>query len=138
MNTDQGSKLTSIDFIEVLKGSEISISMDGKCAWRDNVFVERLRRTINTKKSICAPTHRSPRPAHPSGSISAFTTAAARIHRLAGGTRSDLSQCADANPGGGIKRAEIHLRKHRILFKQPSHLSTPSLQRPKNYAPSLS
>ena len=45
-NTDQGSQFTSIDFIKVLKDAEIAISMDGKGAWRDNVFVERLWRTI--------------------------------------------------------------------------------------------
>ncbi|KZY30415.1 integrase [Roseovarius sp. HI0049] len=46
MNTDQGSQFTSIDFITALKGAGIRISMDGKGAWRDNVFVERLWRTI--------------------------------------------------------------------------------------------
>ena len=46
MNTDQGSQFTSIDFIKALKAAEIQISMDGKGAWRDNVFVERLWRTI--------------------------------------------------------------------------------------------
>jgi putative transposase len=45
-NTDQGSQFTSIDFIKVLKNATIAISMDGKGAWRDNVFVERLWRTI--------------------------------------------------------------------------------------------
>ncbi|WP_298965091.1 IS3 family transposase [uncultured Roseibium sp.] len=42
LNTDQGSQFTSIDFTAVLKKAEIAISMDGKGAWRDNVFVERL------------------------------------------------------------------------------------------------
>lgn len=46
MNTDQGSQFTSIDFITALKDADIRISMDGKGAWRDNVFVERLWRTI--------------------------------------------------------------------------------------------
>ncbi len=46
MNTDQGSQFTSIDFIKALKNAGIQISMDGKGAWRDNVFVERLWRTI--------------------------------------------------------------------------------------------
>jgi len=46
MNTDQGSQFTSIDFIKALKDAGIQISMDGKGAWRDNVFVERLWRTI--------------------------------------------------------------------------------------------
>ena len=45
-NTDQGSQFTSIDFIKMLKDADIAISMDGKGAWRDNVFVERLWRTI--------------------------------------------------------------------------------------------
>ena len=45
-NTDQGSQFTSIEFIKVLKAAEIAISMDGKGAWRDNVFVERLWRTV--------------------------------------------------------------------------------------------
>ncbi|MAX73270.1 MAG: IS3 family transposase [Nioella sp.] len=46
MNSDQGSQFTSIDFIKALKDAEIQISMDGKGAWRDNVFVERLWRSI--------------------------------------------------------------------------------------------
>ncbi len=45
-NTDQGSQFTSIAFTQVLKDAKIAISMDGKGAWRDNVFVERLWRTI--------------------------------------------------------------------------------------------
>jgi putative transposase len=45
-NTDQGSQFTSHDFTGVLIKAEIAISMDGKGAWRDNVFVERLWRTI--------------------------------------------------------------------------------------------
>lgn len=46
MNTDQGSQFTSIEFIKTLRNGDIQISMDGKGAWRDNVFVERLWRTI--------------------------------------------------------------------------------------------
>ena len=45
-NSDQGSQFTSTEFIKVLAAREIRISMDGKGAWRDNVFVERLWRTI--------------------------------------------------------------------------------------------
>ena len=45
-NTDQGSQFTSIDFTTVLEKAEIAISMDGKGSWRDNVFVERLWRSI--------------------------------------------------------------------------------------------
>jgi putative transposase len=45
-NTDQGSQFTSEAFTEQLRKNEISISMDGKGCWRDNVFVERIWRTI--------------------------------------------------------------------------------------------
>ena len=45
-NTDQGSQFTSHDFTSVLLKNEIAISMDGKGAWRDNVFVEPLWRSI--------------------------------------------------------------------------------------------
>lgn len=45
-NTDQGSQFTSVAFTEQLRKNEIAISMDGKGCWRDNVFVERIWRTI--------------------------------------------------------------------------------------------
>jgi putative transposase len=45
-NTDQGSQFTSEAFTGLLSRNEIAISMDGKGAWRDNVFVERLWRTV--------------------------------------------------------------------------------------------
>lgn len=45
-NTDQGSQFTSAEFTGVLKARNIRISMDGKGCWRDNVFVERLWRTV--------------------------------------------------------------------------------------------
>jgi putative transposase len=45
-NTDQGSQFTSHDFTQILLKNEIAISMDGKGAWRDNVVVERLWRSI--------------------------------------------------------------------------------------------
>jgi putative transposase len=45
-NTDQGSQFTSIDFTKQLLDNGVSISMDGKGAWRDNVFVERLWRSV--------------------------------------------------------------------------------------------
>jgi len=46
MNTDQGSQFTSQAFTGLLKAHGIKISMDGKGAWRDNVFVERLWRSV--------------------------------------------------------------------------------------------
>ena len=45
-NTDQGSQFTSAEFTGLLLMHGISISMDGRGAWRDNVFVERLWRSV--------------------------------------------------------------------------------------------
>jgi putative transposase len=45
-NTDQGSQFTSLEFTQLLKDHGIAISMDGKGCWRDNVFVERLWKSI--------------------------------------------------------------------------------------------
>ena len=45
-NTDQGSQFTGSAFTRVLATNGIAISMDGKGAWRDNVFVERLWRSV--------------------------------------------------------------------------------------------
>lgn len=45
-NSDQGSQFTSGDFTDVLKAADIRISMDGKGRWVDNVFVERLWRSM--------------------------------------------------------------------------------------------
>jgi len=45
-NTDQGSQFTSDDFTQVLNEHEIAISMDGRGRWMDNVFIERLWRSV--------------------------------------------------------------------------------------------
>jgi putative transposase len=45
-NTDQGSQFTGGDFIGVLSKAEIRISMDGRGRWMDNVFIERLWRSL--------------------------------------------------------------------------------------------
>jgi putative transposase len=45
-NTDQGSQFTSFEFTKLLMDNGIAISMDGKGAWRDNVFIERLWKSI--------------------------------------------------------------------------------------------
>ena len=45
-NTDQGSQFTSFDFTDVLKGAEVTISMDGRGRCMDNIFIERLWRSL--------------------------------------------------------------------------------------------
>jgi len=46
VNSDQGSQFTSPQFTEVLTGAEVRISMDGRGRWMDNVFIERLWRSL--------------------------------------------------------------------------------------------
>jgi putative transposase len=45
-NTDQGSQFTSDEWIKVLQDAGVAISMDGKGRWIDNVFIERLWRSV--------------------------------------------------------------------------------------------
>ncbi len=45
-NTDQGSQFTSFDFTGILKNAEITISMDGRGRCMDNIFIERLWRSL--------------------------------------------------------------------------------------------
>jgi putative transposase len=45
-NTDQGSQFTGSEFVGMLTQHRIRISMDGRGCWRDNVFVERLWRSV--------------------------------------------------------------------------------------------
>ncbi len=45
-NSDQGSQFTSSNFTDVLKAADVRISMDGRGRWMDNVFIERLWRSL--------------------------------------------------------------------------------------------
>lgn len=46
INSDQGSQFTSLEYIELLSGKEIKISMDGKGLAIDNIFIERLWKSV--------------------------------------------------------------------------------------------
>jgi putative transposase len=59
-NTDQGSQFTAEAFTDVLKAHAISISMDGKGRWVDNVFVERLWRSVKYEE-IYLHAHETPK-----------------------------------------------------------------------------
>jgi len=50
VNTDQGSQFTAIEFTQVVLGRGCKLSMDGRGAWRDNVFVERLWRSVKYER----------------------------------------------------------------------------------------
>ena len=49
-NTDQGCQFTSEAFTSVLKAWNVKISMDGKGRFKDNIFIERLWRTLKYEK----------------------------------------------------------------------------------------
>ena len=50
VNTDQGSQFTALEFTEVVHEHGCKLSMDGRGAWRDNVFVERLWRSVKYER----------------------------------------------------------------------------------------
>ena len=50
VNTDQGSQFTAQDFVDAVLNNQVKLSMDGRGAWRDNVFVERVWRTIKYER----------------------------------------------------------------------------------------
>ena len=52
-NTDQGSQFTSDDFTGTLKRHGVTISMDGKGRFMDNIFVERLWRSLKYEEVVC-------------------------------------------------------------------------------------
>jgi putative transposase len=51
-NSDQGSQFTADAFTEPLKALGVQISMDGRGAWRDNVFVERLWKSVKYEEVV--------------------------------------------------------------------------------------
>ena len=53
-NSDQGSQFTSFEFLEVLRRADIRISMDGKGRWMDNMFIERLWRSLKYEQVYLA------------------------------------------------------------------------------------
>jgi putative transposase len=88
-NTDQCSQFTSMAFTSVLHREKIAIRNDGRAALRDNVFVERLWRSVtrraanpNTRRFTCGPTALSAKPGLRWAGIWLSTTAGARTRRL--------------------------------------------------------
>ena len=78
-NTDQGAQFTSQAFTTVLKANAVAISMDGKGRWVDNVFVERLWRSVKYEDVYLPICVRNPRRAqnraHPLFSVLQWSTA---------------------------------------------------------------
>ena len=125
-NTDQGSQFTSFAFTTTLKDAGIRISMDGRGRWMDNVFIERLWRSL---KYECV-------------FLNAFETGSEarsgigrwigyynrrRPHSSFGGRTPDEVYAIGRNDGetGGVDRTRIHLSQAAKL----SHLAGPTSAR---------
>ena len=120
-NSDQGSQFTSAAFIAVLHREKIAISMDGKGCWRDNVFVERLWRSVKYEE-VCLDAYAwVPKLAPALIATSPSTMPSGRTPRMAVArpTRytspSRFSQRHD-------QPAAIHLSKPRACSDKLSHL----------------
>jgi putative transposase len=87
-NTDQGSQFTSEAFTGALIENGGAISMDGKGAWRDNVFVERAWRSVKYEEVYSTPTPASARRGHRLAAISTSTIAGGRTPALTGEPRT--------------------------------------------------
>ena len=80
-NTDQDSQFTSAAFTGLLAGAGIRISMDGRGRWMDNVFIERLWRSLKHEDIYLRAMPMGTRPRRGSPNGSPFTTIGARIRR---------------------------------------------------------
>lgn len=117
-NTDEGSQFTGAAFTGVLADNGIAIRTDGKGAWRDNVFVERLWRSLRYEE-VYLRAYDSVSEARASiGRYLDFYNGRRPHSSLAAVPRSSLRQPA-ANPHGGLTPADAPLIGAEILFKQP-------------------
>ena len=119
MNTDQGSPFTSVALLTALQDANLAMSMDGKGAWRDNVFVERLWRTIKYEEVYLRGLPKRLGGASQSWSLSGvLQPAPTAFLTWRANARSGLCHPANAKLGGGITRAESHLSTACKLFKE--------------------
>ena len=118
-NTDQGSQFTGAAFTGLLAGHGIAISMDGKGAWRDNVFVERLWRSVKYEEVYLRAYETVGEARSSIGRYLDFYNGR-RPHSSLDDTHpgSSLLRPAAA-PRGGLTPAEAPLIDAEFLFRQP-------------------
>ena len=118
-NTDQGSQFTGAAFTGVLIKNGIAISMDGKGAWRDNVFVERLWRSVKYEE-VYLRAYDSVSEARASiGRYLDFYNGR-RPHSSLDGTTPDQAYFTPAAlPLGSLTPADAPLIDAENLFRQP-------------------
>ena len=121
-NTDQGSQFTGAAFTGVLAGNGIAISMDGKGAWRDNVFVERLWRSVKYEE-VYLRAYDSVSEARASiGRYLDFYNGRRPHSSLDGITPDQAYFTPAAPPLGSLTPAEAPLIDAENLFRQPGPL----------------
>ena len=125
-NTDQGSQFSSREFTQVLQDRGVKISMDGKGRYADNIFVERLWRTVKYEEvhlKAYADAHEARRGL---GTTSGSTTTRGHIRPWATGRRPRCSKGSGELgkmdlKGGGVHRGQGHYWQER----RDSHLTLP-------------
>ena len=117
-----GQPVASAAFTGVLIKHEIAVSMDGKSAWRDNVFVEQLHvgAAVYTRRCICGPTKASATPALRSAAAWAFTLCDVHTRALTAKHQiTPTSRCClpawQPNPGrGSTYRSDKNCSDNRL------------------------
>src|SRR5262249_3266359 len=126
-NSDQGSQFTSDPFTDILITRDITISMDGKGAWRDNVFVERFWRTLKYEE-VYLKAYESVAQARSSIGCYLEFYNTRRPHSALDRRTPDQAYYASLPPLHGSIRAlpnpgqEFHLSTQRFCSKNRSHL----------------
>ena len=124
-NSDQGSQFTSEAFTGALLDQKIAISMDGKGAWRDNVFVERLWKSVKYEEVYTQSLSTlSPRRADRLAATSISTIATVRIRALNGAPRTRLTSTHRQ------WRRQRDFSPRRIGVRPPVGLRPPSVPTP--------
>ena len=121
-NTEQGSQFTSFAFTNTLKDADIRISMDGRGRWMDNVFIERLWRSL---KYECVYLNAfEPAMRQKQGSVvgSATTTRIDPLGLRRQDARRSLCYAGKRGEIGGVIKPRIDLSQAAILSRKRDHL----------------
>jgi transposase InsO family protein len=117
-NSDQGSQFTDKDFVDMLNEHRIEMSMDGKGAWRDNVFIERFWRSLKYEEVYLRRTRAPRRPSTSSGVTSRSTTSSGRIRRSTVNHR--MRHSSISRPTGRRNRRGHHIAAADFVSEKPA------------------
>jgi transposase InsO family protein len=118
-NTDQGSQFTSFAFTNTLEGADIRISMDGRGRWMDNVFIERLWRSLKYEcvlPQCLRDRQRGKNRDRSLGRLLQHRSTPLGLWRQ--DARRGLCYAGERGEIGGIIQPRIHLSQAAILFRK--------------------